>query len=236
MIIENALASEVWKENPDVLVDMISYFGLPIKWPDGEFYGTLCVLDDNANAYAEDFKFIMREFRKCIEKKDLEIMCLNRELKFYSEIDGLTGIYNRRYCDKTMRLEFERCKRQGKVYSVAVFDLDRFKSINDTLGHIVGDKVLKAFARTIQNRIRSIDIIGRYGGDEFLLICPDTDANGIATLIKSLEADVLDEMKTIVSFAGFSYGISSLEKLDRNFEGVVKRADERMYEQKKAKR
>lgn len=235
LVVENALNSEVWKDNPDVKLNMISYYGLPIKWPDGEFYGTLCILDDSENIYSEDFKLIMREFRKSIEK-DLEIMCLNKELRFYSEVDSLTGVYNRRYCDKAMANEFERSKRSGHPYSVIIFDLDQFKLINDTMGHDMGDCVLKTFSSTLLNRVRSVDILGRYGGDEFVLICPDTSVEGAKALIESVKNDVIEKMQELISFADFSYGIAGFEKYDKDYEGVTKRADEHMYQHKKSKR
>ncbi len=234
LVIENALNSTAWKDNPDVTVNMISYYGIPIKWPDGEFYGTLCVLDNKTKVYGEDFKMIMREFRQSIEK-DLEIMCLNKELRFYSEIDALTNIFNRRYCDRSLAEEFERSQRTGIDFSVAIFELDHFKSINDTLGHEMGDKVLKVFSKAFDDRVRTIDTFGRYGGDEFMLICPGTDLEGVEYIITSIREEALKHMRGLVQYADFSYGISEYRKYDKSVEDVLKRADDKMYENKRSK-
>jgi len=235
LVVEDALQTDVWKDNPDVKLNMISYYGLPIKWPDGEFYGTLCVLDEKKNIYGEDFRMIMNEFKQSIEK-DLEILCLNRELKFYSEIDALTNIFNRRSCDKILKEEFERSYRTELGFSVAMFDLDHFKSINDTLGHDMGDRILRVFSKVMADRIRAIDTFGRYGGDEFVLICPATGVKGVQFIIDSVRKDVLNKMRDHVDYADFSYGISEYEKEDSSVEDVLKRADANMYKNKRSKK
>jgi len=234
LVVEDALQTEIWKDNPDVLLNMISYYGVPLKWPDGEFYGTLCVLDDKQNIYSEDFKMILREFKQSIEK-DLEILCLNKELRFYSEIDALTRVLNRRCCDKSLQSEFERYQRSGAVFSVAMLDLDHFKDINDTYGHDMGDKVLQVFANVIKERVRLIDAFGRWGGDEFVLICPDTDYAGVQILIDSIRPEVLEKMHEFVATADFSYGVAECNHHDKTAENVMHRADERMYINKRMK-
>lgn len=230
--VSNALASEVWKDNPDVALNMISYYGLPIKWPDGEFYGTLCVLDDKENHYSEEFKLIIDEFLKSIEK-DLEILIMNRDLKFFSEVDALTSAFNRRYCDAVLGTEFDRSKRSNQIFSIAVMDLDGLKVINDTLGHDMGDRVLKEFASTFMGRVRSVDTFGRYGGDEFILICPDTSAQGVETIIGSLSYEVKLHLDKLIPDLTFSYGIAQFESEDEDFDSVRNRADHAMYLMKK---
>jgi len=228
LLVPNALDSDIWNDNPDVKLNMISYYGLPIKWPDGQFYGTLCVLDEKENHYTEEFKLIIEEFQKSIEK-DLEILIMNRDLKFYSEVDALTGTYNRRFCDAVMEKELERARRSNQSFSVAVMDLDGFKKINDTLGHDMGDRVLKEFAEIFTGRIRSIDTFGRYGGDEFILICPDTSVEGVETIIKTMTFEIDQHMHKLIPNMTFSYGISAFDQNDKHFDEVRKRADQAMY-------
>jgi len=106
---------------------------------------------------------------------------LKEALEAISEIsnrDGLTGIYNRRYLETRLGGEFDRTRRYGGTFSVVLFDLDFFKKVNDTYGHLAGDQVLIEIAARVKEKLRSSDVIGRYGGEEFMLILPETDLDG----------------------------------------------------------
>ncbi|HBA55618.1 MAG: diguanylate cyclase [Syntrophorhabdus aromaticivorans] len=109
----------------------------------------------------------------------LEKIRLFNEIKALSIHDGLTGIYNHAFIVRALEDEIERSKRYGSALSVALFDIDDFKSVNDTYGHLAGDAVLRRLAELMKGSLRTIDIVGRYGGEEFLAILPETDgANG----------------------------------------------------------
>lgn len=106
---------------------------------------------------------------------------LKEALEAISEIsnrDGLTGIYNRRYLETRLGGEFDRTRRYGGTFSVVLFDLDFFKKVNDTHGHLAGDQVLIEIATRVKDKLRSSDVIGRYGGEEFMLILPETHLEG----------------------------------------------------------
>lgn len=106
---------------------------------------------------------------------------LKEALEAISEIsnrDGLTGIYNRRYLETRLGGEFDRTRRYGGTFSVVLFDLDFFKKVNDTYGHLAGDQVLIEIAARVKGKLRSSDVIGRYGGEEFMLILPETNLDG----------------------------------------------------------
>lgn len=234
LLVGNALEDDLWKNNPDVKLNMISYYGLPIHWPDHEFFGTICVLDNETNYYNNDVKLLMDEFRLSIEK-DLELLSINKELKLQALMDPLTMLYNRRHCNETLKNEFDRSGRTKDPFSISFIDLDHFKKINDTYGHDIGDVVLKCFAKTLKSRIRSIDFLCRWGGDEFILICPNTKLIGIETLIKNTFDDVVEQIQAIVPFADFSYGCAEFEPSDTKYESMIRRADQQMFLQKKQK-
>ncbi len=235
LLIDNALKYKEWQDNPDVKLNMISYYGLPLQWPDQDFFGTICALDNKENAYSSDFKKLILQFKLSIEK-DLELLCQKKELKFYAEMDSLTSVYNRRKIESIIANEFSRSKRNSNPFSLAIFDLDKFKEINDTKGHDVGDSILQIFASSIDAQIRSIDSFGRWGGDEFILICPDTGKNGIQALLSKIENDILADMDRITPNSGFSFGISDYSPGDKNYLAILKRADEKLYLAKKADR
>lgn len=228
LLIDNSLKYDEWRDNPDVNLNMISYYGLPIKWPDNDFFGTICVLDKEGNAYCSNFRKLISEFKISIEK-DLDLLCQKQELRYYAEMDSLTSVYNRRKIESIISNQFSRSKRNNNPFTVALFDLNNFKQINDTRGHNVGDDILKAFAKGVNTRIRSIDSFGRWGGDEFILICPDTDKTGIDILLNKLKTIVKADMDKITSNSGFCIGVSEFSKKDANYSNAIKRADDNLY-------
>jgi diguanylate cyclase (GGDEF)-like protein len=120
-----------------------------------------------------------------------ELEELNRELEEKNTIDELTGLYNRRFYDQKIVAEFRRSKRNLTPLSLIVADLDFFKKVNDTYGHLAGDQCLSWLAQHIKQSLkRSTDIGCRYGGEEFCLILPDTDKEGAVALAEELRKAV----------------------------------------------
>ncbi|WP_346913090.1 GGDEF domain-containing protein [Clostridium sp.] len=152
-------------------------------------------------------------------------------------IDDLTGVYNRRYIRERLEVDVEKSIREHKPMSVIMADIDYFKEINDTYGHIVGDNVLKDFTRIASKYIRSngSDWIGRYGGEEFLIVLNDTDedkAEVIAERIrKNLEETTLEYKENKFSIT-CSFGVYGFRDLDMNTEDIIHRADINLYEAK----
>ncbi|MEM0909937.1 MAG: GGDEF domain-containing protein [Pseudomonadota bacterium] len=107
----------------------------------------------------------------------LRIEGLNDKLEVISRVDGLTGLYNRRYWQERFELEYKLIFRTNKALSVIILDIDHFKKVNDTYGHQAGDSVIKEVAKIITKSTRETDIAGRYGGEEFVAILPDTSSD-----------------------------------------------------------
>lgn len=114
----------------------------------------------------------------------------NTELEILSATDHLTGIYNRSYLDKTLEQEIERSTRYNESFSVLLLDLDYFKHVNDDYGHDVGDKVLIQVTELVTQNIRKVDYFGRWGGEEFLLICPNSDVHQAMQLAEKIRVKV----------------------------------------------
>ncbi|MGB0696091.1 MAG: diguanylate cyclase [Rhodospirillaceae bacterium] len=147
--------------------------------------------------------------------------------------DRLTDLFNRVKLDAELAKERERAIRSNNSpLSVILLDLDHFKSVNDTFGHLVGDKVLVELAKILKRHKRSIDIVGRWGGEEFLIICPNTDLNGALTMAEKMRAKISDYNFNTVGQKTASFGVSSLYE-DEEIETLLDRADKALYLAKK---
>lgn len=164
-------------------------------------------------------------------RKELEAKLLK-----LSVTDELTGLYNRRYLIKRMAELLEDYLRHGSSFALVQIDLDWFKSINDTYGHLIGDEVLKAFAFTLKNRLRKSDIAGRSGGEEFLILLPHTEADEAYELIDEIREIFAstqfqsDQSRTF--FTSFSAGVTSAQPFDDRVDQLLSRADNGLYQAK----
>jgi len=159
-----------------------------------------------------------------------------RAVKLHMETltDTLTGMSNRRAVDKKLIEEFTRFQRYGHPCSLLICDLDEFKIINDTFGHSTGDTVLKKVAHIIKGSLRACDFVGRYGGEEFMVILPDTPADGATAAAEKLRMTVDDSdffYDTEDVNVTISIGVSQFNK-DDDYGVVFDRADKALYEAK----
>jgi diguanylate cyclase (GGDEF)-like protein len=164
-----------------------------------------------------------------------ELKAVQRELERASTTDSLTGLWNRRFLFQRLADESERVRRFGSRFSVILFDLDHFKTVNDTFGHRVGDAVLIKVAAVLLDSIRDVDIVGRYGGEEFLVILPGTDAAEALTVAERIRARIkgLAWPEPGISVT-ISAGIG--EYRDTDIDALVDAADRKLYEAKAAGR
>lgn len=160
---------------------------------------------------------------------------LNRELARLSVTDRLTGLANRMCLDQTLAREVTRCQRFKQPFSLILLDVDRFKQINDNYGHPIGDQVLQLVAQTLRAGIRRTDTLGRWGGEEFMLICPQTDLAGALTLADNLRQTLATTAAPEIPRVTASFGVASHHANDRP-EDLVGRADSALYRAKHAGR
>lgn len=159
----------------------------------------------------------------------------NRELEQMSITSQLTNLYNRNKLDPELEQEKERALRYKTTFSVIMLDIDKFKSINDNFGHQTGDRVLKNLGRLIQSRARASDTAGRWGGEEFLIICPATDLSGAYELAERIRQDMQHQTITEDVSVTISAGVAEY-KSGEDTETLVKRADGKLYEAKRSGR
>lgn len=171
--------------------------------------------------------------QRLVQERTRDLEEARQELEKLAETDRMTGLYNRLKLDEILMAEVQRAKRYGNMFSILLFDLDNFKDINDTLGHQIGDKVLKDLANVISHRVRETDKIGRWGGDEFMIISPETnleDASLLAEIIRvSLESHDFGINMQVTS----SFGVTSWREND-NYNDLIDRADKALYQAKRS--
>jgi len=157
----------------------------------------------------------------------------NKVLMQLTLTDSLTGVANRRSIMSAAKEEFERAQRYKHDLTIGVIDLDFFKRINDSYGHGEGDKVLKAFCRITEENIRLQDKLGRFGGEEFIVIFPHTDINEIDALIKRISTQLrLYSLPDAEHKVTFSIGVTKKRTGDESVDDMIKRADEAVYKAK----
>jgi two-component system cell cycle response regulator len=155
--------------------------------------------------------------------------------------DGLTGLHNRRYLDNHLKLLIDRATARGRALSVCITDIDRFKLVNDTYGHDAGDVVLREFASRVRSAVRGADLACRYGGEEFVLVMPDTTpemAAGVAERLRAIvESEPFQIPGTDVALSvTASLGIAAMLPSGDTPDALLKRADNALYEAKRSGR
>ncbi|MDI6744822.1 MAG: diguanylate cyclase [Thermodesulfovibrionales bacterium] len=171
-------------------------------------------------------------------KKTSEIQ---QRFEYLAVTDGLTGIFNRRHIMSRFNEEFERARRLKKNLGCIMIDVDKFKSINDEFGHLVGDEVLRETSIRIKNVIRIYDILGRYGGEEFLIVLPDADFDNTKSLAERIRENVKADIFLATDMPlhihiTISSGIARMTDVDNSIDDIIKRADKRLYKAKSSGR
>lgn len=210
--------------------------GVPLDGPDElrtlvtAFDAMALRLQDYTGSLEQKVEERTRELRNAYER----LTVANRQLQELAVTDGLTGVANRRAFTDRLNLEVERARRAGAPLTLILFDLDRFKQLNDTLGHLEGDAALVLLARILREGRRGADLVSRYGGEEFALLLPETPhADGLLVaerLRAATEAAVLPGHCTV------SAGVATLPDQAEDARALIAAADHALYAAKDAGR
>ncbi|HJZ87108.1 MAG TPA: GGDEF domain-containing protein [Polyangia bacterium] len=163
----------------------------------------------------------------------------HEEIYRLTTVDGLTQIYNKRYFMETLERELSRSHRYRRDLSLIMFDIDHFKTINDTFGHLAGDYVLKHLASVVKGKIRREDIMARFGGEEFAIVLPEIDNPGamqFAEKIRKLVQATKFRFEDADIDVKISIGVATAQTEETDVNEFIKRADGLLYEAKRTGR
>lgn len=182
------------------------------------------------------FKCTFADDDKDAGKQSYTVVCEDisdeKKIEKLSVTDNLTTLYNRRKCDAIIAQQIELFRRYGTIFSVIMLDIDHFKQINDTFGHHAGDRVLQNIAGVLQKNTRTTDVVCRWGGEEFVIICPSMKNQGAFSLAENLKELISAAKHKTVGHVTASFGVSDVGQSDTTVEEIVKRADEALYSAK----
>jgi len=168
---------------------------------------------------------------KLLKKAQEEIKLKNTLLENLATTDKLTNLSNRRKIEEVLQDEINRCQRFKHTFAITMLDIDYFKDVNDSYGHQSGDKVLIEIANILKKELRKTDFVGRFGGEEFLLICPESNKNEILKLMESLRLKISNTHFNQVGKKTASFGLTIYKDND-SIDSMIKRADDALYQAK----
>ncbi|HID83398.1 MAG TPA: GGDEF domain-containing protein [Chromatiales bacterium] len=173
----------------------------------------------------------MRALSHLVNTTSRELEEANQSLERLANTDALTGAYNRRKMLDILDVELKRAQRYGRSFSIIMFDIDDFKKVNDQYGHQAGDDVLTKLVEIVQEKIRDTDSLSRWGGEEFLILCPETDLQGAYENAERIREAVMETKFNDKISTTLSMGVTSYQPED-NLDEILKRADQGLYHSK----
>ncbi|HTK95582.1 MAG TPA: diguanylate cyclase [Terriglobales bacterium] len=215
-----------------VLPDSRSVLCMPLTY--GEtLLGVLNIEDTRENAFAQQEVLILQTFADLLATA-LHNAFIFQKMQQQSITDGLTGIKTRRYFSESLSAEWKRASRSGRPFSVVLIDLDKFKQVNDTMGHLEGDLVLTRVGRLLEQKCRQSNVVARYGGDEFVVLMPETSIEQAQILAERLRLWIAtDPMLNERRITG-SFGVATFPVHGASIEDIIRVADAGMYVSKRA--
>lgn len=233
LVVRNALEDERFRENPLVTGEphIRFYAGVPLKLSDGNNIGTLCVIDRQPRDLSDAEASMLYDLARLVVDE--------LELRDIAMTDSLTGLQTRRAFDSEAVREIKRARRYDREASMIIFDLDRFKSVNDTYGHAFGDTILRKVSTICAAELRSVDMFGRLGGEEFGVFMPETAQAGAMEaaerLRKTIESTPIGNDALLINLTA-SFGVTELSDTDCVSKDLLMRADKALYQAKDAGR
>lgn len=173
----------------------------------------------------------IKEMQNTLAEAHAELALKNEQLEQLSVTDRLTGLFNRRKFDEVLQSECERALRTDLPLALMIADIDHFKNVNDSYGHQVGDQVLVAIAQLLQSGVRKVDTVARWGGEEFVILCPVTDRESACKLAENIRLAIGAHDFPVVGSKTCCFGVAQYHPGEAP-EAAVKRADEALYRAK----
>lgn len=208
-----------------------SFLAVPLRRQDGGVFGMVSAQSYQPAAY-DHADLELLELLAAHAAVALDNTRLFGELQRLAIIDELTGLYNRRHFFEVARLEFERARRYRRPLSIIMVDIDHFKQVNDRLGHLVGDQVLRVVAQRCLENMRESDVVGRYGGEEFIMLLPETGQEGALQSAERLRIAIADApipARGQSVRVTISIGWASLDAGCADLDQLISLADEALY-------
>lgn len=173
----------------------------------------------------------LNQANKMVHKTLLQLHAANEQLMRQTTTDSLTQVFNRFKLDKVITDEISRSERSGELFGIVMLDIDYFKQVNDTYGHQIGDEVLVIIGKVLKRSARAIDVVGRWGGEEFLILCPGTDEKGCLVLAENIRTGLAEQSFPTTHPLSASFGVTQF-RLGETAQAVIARADEALYRAK----
>ena len=211
---------------PDGTVRVVHSISAPIRGEGGEIVRAVEVVRDMTE------RVVME---KELKEKGWELERVNKRLAKMAVTDGLTMLFNHRFFQDSLKREFKRLTRHRALpfLSIAMIDIDHFKSLNDMHGHQAGDRVLRGISKVVKNSVRLTDIVARYGGEEFVIIMPETDFEGTTIVAERIRRNVEEASFTyrdMILKATVSIGLASYPQEGvKSEDDLIKAADSALY-------
>ncbi|HSV16502.1 MAG TPA: sensor domain-containing diguanylate cyclase [Tepidisphaeraceae bacterium] len=252
MVVPDARADVRFSDNPLVAGEphVVFYAGCPVRASDGSRIGSLCVIDQKPRTMSHEDLQALRDLAAIAENElsesmqrsvQQELMAQLDMVSRQAQVDSLTRVWNREAIFELLDTELARARRAGTGVGILMADIDFFKRINDTLGHAAGDVVLSQTARRILGTIREVDVLGRYGGEEFLVVLGPCNGEVGTKIVAERICDRIGASPLVTEFGpiqvSVSVGAAYCETATAvTGEMLVQAADEAMYRAKRAGR
>lgn len=234
LVIPDATQDERFTDNPLVRGDLNirSYAGVPLRTSEGYNVGSLCAIDTQAREFSQAEIAILAKFARIVVDE--------LELRRIAGRDQLTGVLTRRGFVEGANQEIERFRRYGRPASLAMVDIDHFKSINDTYGHPAGDTVLRQVAAVLEAAKRPNDVLGRLGGEEFAMLMPETSAEAALAAAdrfrEAIASAAIEPSAGVHLVVTASFGVATLDATIGDAESWFAAADAPLYAAKRGGR